>query len=462
MDSVLKLVYDNWTDAGFPLPNGRHPVINHWLRADIKSNSRETWSHSQNVISEHVQGNCFMFDHSNFWTYFKRYHNRQDFVRVEQVTDDDSVYVWPIEIRTGVESVSATHRFTLSGKTTEYSIKDTINPLLLQLMQRGRVKIAINYAHDPADNMNSIKAIETYFDAIGVDGSNIVFIPGNDCSQEYKQYFPEGKLQISATKLLMGQQLASDILTFPRETTLGYVSDIVRATDLDYSKTRSKRFLCFNRTMRPHRYILGYIALKLNLLDTSIFSFLNKFDHTTSTVKGEIKSFGFTDGSKFAQAVYDLIPYELDTQHLSQHERQGFNSVNSKQSWFSDTYVHITSETRFIHGETPFVSEKTWKPIANLQPFIMVGNYGTLAYLKQLGFKTFSPFIDESYDDETDYKQRISKIYDEIARLNAMPLHQLHDWYYSITEILLHNQQLLIDMGSINPYEETFTYLKGN
>lgn len=463
MDRILKLVYDNWTTDGFPLPNGRHPTVNKLLCQDIKENRRESWSHAQNYLSEtKIEGNAFIYDHSNFWSYFKRFYSRTEIVRPNQVTDDNSVYVWPIEVRTGLHDTPKSHTLVINGKKDKYSLKDTISPELLKLMKLGKVKIAINYAHDPANNMKDIKEIEEYFSSLGILGSNIFLIPGNDCSLEYKLVNPKGKLHITATKLLMCQQLAAEIQSFPCLTSLGYVSDIVRESDLDQSVIRPKKFLCFNRTMRPHRYILGYMALKLNLLDNSIFSFLNKFDYTVESVLKEFNSFELSDGKNFAKTLHDLIPYELDTQHLSQNERQGFNSANSKQSWFKDTYIHITSETRFIEGETPFVSEKTWKPIANLQPFIMVGNHHTLAYLKQLGFKTFSPFIDESYDEITDYKLRMKHIYSEIERLNNMPIKEIHNWYYSIKDVLLHNQQLLMSMSSLNPYEETFTYLKGN
>jgi len=113
-----------------------------------------------------------------------------------------------------------------------------------------------------------------------------------------------------------------------------------------------------------------------------------------------------------------------------------------------------------MFGNTPFISEKTYRPISNLQPFIMVGNYHSLRYLKEFGFKTFSPFIDESYDDETDYTIRMQKIYSEIEKLNNMPINEIHDWYYSITDILLHNQKHLMDLASMNPYQDTIDYLK--
>ena len=51
---------------------------------------------------------------------------------------------------------------------------------------------------------------------------------------------------------------------------------------------------------------------------------------------------------------------------------------------------------------TIFISEKTWKPIMVGHPFIMVGNKNNLKFLKDLGYKTFDKWIDESYDDIED------------------------------------------------------------
>ena len=47
----------------------------------------------------------------------------------------------------------------------------------------------------------------------------------------------------------------------------------------------------------------------------------------------------------------------------------------------------------------------------------MINYYNSLKYLKQLGLKTFSPFIDESYDTIKNGKERATAIYNEIKRL---------------------------------------------
>jgi hypothetical protein len=51
-------------------------------------------------------------------------------------------------------------------------------------------------------------------------------------------------------------------------------------------------------------------------------------------------------------------------------------------------------------------------------------------------------------------------IENEIKKLNDMPIEELHDWYYSITDILLHNQRHLATFADINSYEFVFNEIK--
>ena len=460
MGSVLKLVYDNWTDYNFPLPNGRHPIVNQYIKQDIKENNPDSWHQSQENVKTIIDGNLFFLDHSNFWVYFKQTYSKQDFVKVNDIKDDDNIYLYPLEIRTTIDSIYSTHSLTVNNETIRYSLIDTISIELRQLMEQGKVKILISLVHDPLDDDYHLRKIEQYFNQYGINGENIIFVPGNDLNIEKQKYFPDVKIKIIPSVLMITQQFASNMNSYPMQTSLGYTSDIVREHDLDNS-IRNKRFLCFNRSMRPHRVMMAYLALKMNLLDNNIFSFLNRNGIDENNIEQIIKQFSDeTNIKQYANTIYNMIPYELDTQHLTQNERQGFSIANNRKDLYTDTYVHLTVETRFEHGLTPFISEKTWRPIINLQPFIMIGNVYSLKFLQDLGFKTFSPFIDESYDNETDYRIRFSKIEKEIEKLNNLPIEELHDWYYSIKDILLYNQEHLKTFGTINPFDIVFDEIK--
>jgi hypothetical protein len=119
----------------------------------------------------------------------------------------------------------------------------------------------------------------------------------------------------------------------------------------------------------------------------------------------------------------------------------GFNFENKQP--YLDTYIHITSETNFFELGGYF-SEKTWKPMGHLQPFIFMGPAYGLEELKKLGFKTFAPFIDESYDLELDPEKRFRMIINEIHRLSLLSMEEIHNWYSSIFyDVLIYNQQKL-------------------
>jgi hypothetical protein len=99
-----------------------------------------------------------------------------------------------------------------------------------------------------------------------------------------------------------------------------------------------------------------------------------------------------------------------------------------------------------VHGEHKSLTEKVFKPIANFQPFLFVAYPGALELLRSLGFKTFSPFINESYDLEPDEGRRVNMIYKEIVRLCSMSKDEIHDWYWQMESILEHNHNLLLEL----------------
>jgi hypothetical protein len=159
----------------------------------------------------------------------------------------------------------------------------------------------------------------------------------------------------------------------------------------------------------------------------------------------------------YVNKIKSIVPYELDTQTLNPEGKEGFQSnENNKKEFYTDTYLHLTSETLFDADGSPFMSEKTFRPILNLQPFIYVGNYRGLEELRRLGFKTFDGYIDESYDLVKDPKERFALIEKEILKFTAMNMEELHNWYYSLTDILLHNQRHFLTFKEFNPLEDFF------
>jgi hypothetical protein len=223
---------------------------------------------------------------------------------------------------------------------------------------------------------------------------------------------------------------------------------------------RQKRFLMLNRRLRPHRLYSILLCSHLNLLNEFYISYdlnnmevfeLEKSMYTTDHLKNE---FPFELVEEEYKKLKMTAPVStLDFKNLQ--DVWGFNFEDKRI--YQQSYIHITSETNFFENGGYF-SEKTWKPIGHLQPFIFLGPANGLKEIKKLGFKTFSPFIDESYDEERNNAKRFKMIINEIERLAKLPLEEIHNWYHSIFEdILIYNQELFIQYENDDLMKNFFT-----
>jgi hypothetical protein len=82
----------------------------------------------------------------------------------------------------------------------------------------------------------------------------------------------------------------------------------------------------------------------------------------------------------------------------------------------ADSLVYVPTETVYF-GRRLHITEKTFKAIALEMPFVLVAPAGSLAYMREYGFKTFADVFDESYDLETNDILRIEKV---VALLNEL------------------------------------------
>ena len=105
--------------------------------------------------------------------------------------------------------------------------------------------------------------------------------------------------------------------------------------------------------------------------------------------------------------------------------------------YYNDIFVDIVHES-YLSGTVFFCTEKTWRPILAHRPFIIAAGQGHLANMRRLGFRTFSDFWDESYDDlsMTDRIQAIVKV---LATISSWSPDELLSKLAEMKPILDHN-----------------------
>jgi hypothetical protein len=103
-----------------------------------------------------------------------------------------------------------------------------------------------------------------------------------------------------------------------------------------------------------------------------------------------------------------------------------------------DSLVYVPTETVYF-GRRTHLTEKTFKAIALEMPFVMVAPAGSLAYLREYGFRTFDSIFDESYDEETDDIRRIERVTQLLKDLDGLGQRERQQIHRACVPIVEHN-----------------------
>lgn len=194
-----------------------------------------------------------------------------------------------------------------------------------------------------------------------------------------------------------------------------------------FNESDFKLFLSYNRRNRDHRIELVSKLFLNNLLNVGKISF--HFQNEENPLPEVI-----TD-TQWAQ-LNSKLPLILDKRSINHNPA---SSINLKD--FNNTFVSLVTET-LADDNTLFISEKTWKPISVAHPFIILGNKGTLQYLRSRGFKTFEKWWDESYDLQDSFSQRCDSVIKILNNLTMLSNEELKYLYAEIKPTLEHNRKL--------------------
>ena len=166
--------------------------------------------------------------------------------------------------------------------------------------------------------------------------------------------------------------------------------------------THQKKFFCQIRGARRWRDL--FLEKITPLLDQSLYSYVEK-------------------------GIY--LPGDMpnDFEHGPSNFQRHVN-VN----WYNNTDFTLTVESsalpfnaepyyvKLVKNHGVFLSEKSYKPLGMLHPFMIVGQQHTLKCIRQSGFETFPELWDESYDDEINFYKRIELIMKNIKQFDFRTL----------------------------------------
>ena len=198
------------------------------------------------------------------------------------------------------------------------------------------------------------------------------------------------------------------------------------------------KILCYNRRPRTHRKILLYYLQKnpdiLKNIDltfggaSNAYMDINHINPLRECLEDE----------ELCQTIFNYFEdnkpeLTIDDSDLEINLAASFNLMQHQE-----TFISLISETE-VRKDILFLSEKMYKPIYAQQPFIVYGNPYSLKHLKELGFKTFDKWWDESYDTISDHNKRLEAVYLISQFLLNKTTQELEEMLEEMQAVLRHN-----------------------
>ena len=231
---------------------------------------------------------------------------------------------------------------------------------------------------------------------------------------------------------------------------------------------RPHHYLCYNRQPKLHRTLMVAYLMKENLLDKGLVSLGSVYtipgtegDRYIATYRN-LRTPIYTEEEKakilpYWEKVKEQSPFLVDLKEEQMEHVWESSWCDIFPSIHNKAYFSIVSSTSF---DTTWChpDEKFWKKLGQFHPFIWVGPAHSLQHLRTQGFKSFSPWIDESYDEEEDCEKRFLMIVNEVKRLCDMSLEEIHEWYHEMEDILKHNWRRILNYNP-TPFEKPYNKL---
>lgn len=216
---------------------------------------------------------------------------------------------------------------------------------------------------------------------------------------------------------------------------------------IDPSKRKiTKKYITFNRITGNSRcYRSFFIAelIKNKLTDNANISYSeicpvhghyrqNLFENST---KYNIDTLYVKETCSYLDTI--VTPFRIDFKDVIHNDSQSIGPLSALQ----ESFLHVVTETCYW-GERTHLTEKIFKPIVAKQPFVLLGCRNNLKYLQSYGFKTFSNWWDESYDEIHNPIERLKKVVEIIKDIYSLPNKDLEAMLNGMNYILQYNYDL--------------------
>ena len=292
------------------------------------------------------------------------------------------------------------------------------------------------------------------------------YLSGRDIDEKMNSFAEQYGLDKDTLYFVTGNFLVSDLETnkftyISYHYFLDFPWFIKKNLPIDVDKIipfkLKNKVLCYNRRPRIHRKILLYYLQQ----DPFLLSNIDLTFGGASNAYMDLNHINLfrecLEDEELCQTMFNYFEenkpeIKIDDSDLEINLAPSFNLGQHQE-----TFISLISETE-IRKDILFLSEKMYKPIYAQQPFIIYGNPYSIKHLKELGFKTFDKWIDESYDNEENFEKRLAMILQELRAIASKSLEELSTIREEMREVLVHNYKLFLITDNTEEFFNKFKF----
>ena len=249
-----------------------------------------------------------------------------------------------------------------------------LNPKVLYKIRHKQLRLLFTYG-EPDDPFAIDKRLRDLCEAHDIDRESIFFISGNTVADSI-----DGMAYVCESEYLF--EIQNTVIPEPT-----------------IFERKTKKYTCLNRVHKQYRKEFVYNLWSKDQTNSAYVSYGNIANKDTKEDfsiinQNTLISKEFIGVKPVTEEFEKMLPMSADNLNTDEHN----DHTMSVDYLFTDSYWNIVMETYLDATDGVFLTEKTFKPIKYGQPFIILGTVNSLTHLKEQGYKTFSPWIDESYD----------------------------------------------------------------
>lgn len=197
-------------------------------------------------------------------------------------------------------------------------------------------------------------------------------------------------------------------------------------------------YLCYNRKPREHRVKLVKQLIDYDLVRHGLVTLgkndklYSKVEYAPSFLLGEQPD-DFANEGNWGMAMSYGIPHDI-------------HSLGNMDIW-QNHFLNIISETTFNPWDHTFVTEKTWKPIIGLRPFIINGSSKLYLWLRNRGFRTFEKYFNNILIEDIPEYEVHNSIMKVVQHLASLDKHKLMNMYNDMLPDLMYNRTRFLEFS---------------